>query len=73
MDYTLMTLEICGSFCLKRGHLIFGAEYGGECYCGDALDITSTLALDEDCSMECAGDHDETCGASNRLSVYEWQ
>lgn len=73
VEVTLMTLEACGNFCLGRGYLIYGAEYGGECYCGSARDPSSLPALEADCSMPCAGNALEVCGGPNRLSVYEWE
>ena len=72
VDYTFMTNEICAHFCLFRGYLFFGTEYGGECYCGTALP-TSATAPETDCSMPCDGNSTEICGAGNRLSVYQWE
>ena len=63
-----MTLESCASFC--QGHRYFGTEYGVECYCGDTFESGSVAALLDDCSMTCAGNRSEFCGAGNRLSVY---
>jgi hypothetical protein len=72
-DYTEMTVEDCSTFCLGRGFLLYGLEYAGECYCGSALDPSSITASPSSCNMPCAGDQTETCGGSNRLSVYQWQ
>ncbi|KAI1214879.1 heme peroxidase [Annulohypoxylon truncatum] len=65
-----MTLEMCASNC--TGFTYWGTEYGRECYCGDTLDSGSTVAPDTDCQvMVCSGNHDEYCGASLRLELYQ--
>ncbi|KAI0122886.1 hypothetical protein BJ170DRAFT_116294 [Xylariales sp. AK1849] len=63
-----MTLEDCATFC--DGYHYFGTEYGGECYCGNTLDSTSENATLADCSMTCAGNRLEYCGAGDRLELY---
>ncbi|KAK4162775.1 putative fungistatic metabolite [Cladorrhinum sp. PSN259] len=64
-----MTLARCAEFC--EGYEYFGAEFGRECFCGDAFGLGSVEAGSKDeCGMTCAGDADEYCGAGNRLSVY---
>ncbi|TVY83567.1 WSC domain-containing protein [Lachnellula suecica] len=63
-----MTNEVCASFC--SAYAYFGTEYGDECYCGNSFSAGSTPALTSDCSMACAADSSEFCGASNRLTVY---
>ncbi|KAH8883555.1 WSC-domain-containing protein [Thozetella sp. PMI_491] len=63
-----LTIEMCADYC--NGYTYFGAEYGRECYCGNALNTGSVVAPDADCSFPCAGNATETCGAGNRLSVY---
>ncbi|KAH8797370.1 putative glyoxal oxidase precursor [Xylogone sp. PMI_703] len=64
-----MTLESCATFC--AGSLMFGIEYGRECYCGNALNAGSVLAQNQaDCNFPCAGDGSEYCGAGNRLEIY---
>ncbi|KAK1989374.1 WSC domain-containing protein [Colletotrichum cereale] len=64
-----MTNEACGAFC--DGYTYFGTEYGGECYCGNALPTTSLEAPASDCGMFCTGSGNEYCGNGNRLSVYK--
>ncbi|KAH8672637.1 hypothetical protein BGZ60DRAFT_282514 [Tricladium varicosporioides] len=68
-DYPAMTLEKCAAAC--TGFTYWGVEYGGECYCGSALDSTSTLASLSDCSFVCPGNQYEYCGAGNRLEMYQ--
>ncbi|CAG8960213.1 hypothetical protein HYFRA_00012731 [Hymenoscyphus fraxineus] len=68
-NYPSMTLESCSSSCV--GFTYFGVEYGGECYCGNVLDATSTLAPLGDCGFTCPGNQYEYCGAGNRLELYK--
>lgn len=67
-NYTSMTLEMCASDC--AGYTYWGAEYGGECYCGNAFNAGSVNASESDCSFACPGNALEFCGAGNRLSSY---
>ncbi|KAK2065617.1 WSC domain-containing protein [Colletotrichum caudatum] len=64
-----MTLEHCASYC--SGYKYFGAEYGGECYCGDFLAASSSEAPLAECAMTCSGNQYEYCGAGNRLTLYQ--
>lgn len=72
VDYTLMTVEMCASYCASVATFTyFGLEYHGECYCGNVLQAGSVLAPTADCSMLCDGNKFEYCGAGNRLDVYQ--
>lgn len=62
-----MTNEKCAAFC--SDYKFFGTEYSRECYCGNAL-APNTLPADGDCTMACAGDETQICGAGDRLSIY---
>ncbi|KAH7130137.1 heme peroxidase [Dendryphion nanum] len=64
-----MTVEKCATFCNGSGY--FGLEYSKECYCGAILNAGSTLQPAGDCSMRCAGNSTEWCGAGRRLNVYQ--
>ncbi|KAK5728811.1 hypothetical protein LTR15_001951 [Elasticomyces elasticus] len=63
-----MTLEYCASFC--KGYQYFGTEYSSECYCGNSFGAGANITAASDCSMTCAADVTEFCGAGNRLTVY---
>ena len=63
-----MTLESCAAFC--GGSTFFGTEYGRECFCGNTLGAGSSPTAQSDCSMTCAGNAFEYCGAGNRLELY---
>jgi len=69
VDYNAMTLEICASNC--AGFTWWGVEYGGECYCGNALNGGSQPASASDCTFTCPGSNSEYCGAGNRLQMYK--
>ncbi|KUJ12265.1 uncharacterized protein LY89DRAFT_738058 [Mollisia scopiformis] len=69
-SYGAMTLEMCAASC--AGYTYWGVEYGGECYCGNALSAGSVLApTQSDCSFTCPGNALEYCGAGNRLEMYQ--
>lgn len=73
-----MTLEFCRSYCDNLGYMYSGTEYGRECYCGNyytastgVFSGTNTLlASNSTCNMLCAGNKNETCGGSNRMSIF---
>ncbi|CAJ2503525.1 Uu.00g109190.m01.CDS01 [Anthostomella pinea] len=64
-----LTVDKCAAFC-KR-YKLFGLEYGRECWCGDSVASPNTEVGDGDCCFQCSGDATETCGAGNRLDVYQ--
>lgn len=69
-----MTVEMCLTTCFSRGFSWAGTEYAAECYCGsDGISNGATVAPggDGDCSMRCAGQPSEWCGAGNRITVYQ--
>ncbi|KAK0560767.1 hypothetical protein OC861_006141 [Tilletia horrida] len=63
------TLEACASACSK--FLYFGTEYGQECYCGNQIMNGAVAGASSACSMPCAGNSTELCGAGNQLSLYK--
>ncbi|KAK3944151.1 WSC domain-containing protein [Diplogelasinospora grovesii] len=67
-----VSVETCMAKCGSRGWGVFGVEYGGECYCGDAVPTAEKLAGSEwECrAMFCNGDSREFCGGSKRILVY---
>lgn len=64
-----MTVEACAAFC--NGATYFGVEYGRECYCGSTIRVGGTQQPATDCSMTCAGNGKEFCGAGNRMNIYK--
>lgn len=68
-DSKAMTLEMCATKC--KGYTFFGAEWGQECWCGNAILGNGLTPMPEtDCSMACPGDSHALCGAASRLSIY---
>ncbi|KAK0623861.1 hypothetical protein B0T14DRAFT_495263 [Immersiella caudata] len=65
-----MTPAKCQSACASKGYPLAGVEYGVECWCGSAIGERSNKSKESDCSMACAGDSSQTCGAGNRLNVH---
>ena len=68
-----MTVPGCGSYCKNSGFLVFGVEYGRECYCGGYAEKEQMKqAKETECDMKCEGEKGQVCGGASRLSVYEW-
>ncbi|KAK3327788.1 WSC domain-containing protein [Cercophora scortea] len=69
---TQITPSSCVAKCATKGYAVSGVEYGGECYCGDAVPPASALAPSPwDCrAMFCTGDSSSFCGAGKRILVY---
>jgi len=65
----------CITQCSAFGYMYGGMEYGRECYCGDASDLSaagSTQMPESDCGTVCTGNATYYCGGGNRLSLYKW-
>ncbi|KAJ7758795.1 copper radical oxidase [Mycena maculata] len=67
---TGMTVESCISFCGENNFILAGVEYAQECYCDNYIENGGTTAPLSDCNMACTGNPAETCGAGNRLNVF---
>jgi hypothetical protein len=65
-----MTNEACIAFCAGQGFNLAGTEFGAECYCDFVINVSQEPA--GDCNMACNGAASETCGGSNRLTVYQY-
>lgn len=63
-----MTAAKCAVNCADFKY--FGTQWGRECYCGSTAPTVS--APSAECSMPCAGDDKELCGAGMRLNVYKF-
>ena len=69
-----VSVESCASFC--SGYTYFGAEYSGECFCGNTITTGSALVAGSSpaqtqCNMACAANATEYCGGPNRLNMYK--
>ncbi|KAF2655101.1 copper radical oxidase [Lophiostoma macrostomum CBS 122681] len=69
-DDATLTVASCIGKCVGLGYPVAGMEYGQQCFCDTALRNGASKTSESDCSMACAGDSTEKCGAGNRLSVY---
>jgi iron transport multicopper oxidase len=65
-----MTVDSCSAFCAGKGTTMMGIEYGRECYCGDSTNAGAVLAPTSDCTMLCANNTLQFCGAGDRLDMY---
>ena len=68
-----MTIEMCATYCtVTNNYALYGLEYAGECYCGNALLNGGVLLSNSDasCNVRCDGNNAEVCGGVGRLSVY---
>jgi hypothetical protein len=68
-----MSVLNCVTAC--HGYTFAGVEYGGECYCGNALMNGGGPTVDGNlqCSMTCNGNSSEFCGGPARLNMYTAQ
>ena len=69
-----MTVGGCAQGCAAAGYSLAGVEYGGECFCDNALASSAQLqagdAASSGCDMTCNGNRTQWCGGANRLNVY---
>jgi hypothetical protein len=64
-----MTVENCNDRCEVDNYLLSGVEFGHECWCDHALNGEYHVKVDDsECNMECSAG---TCGAANRIPIYE--
>ena len=68
-----MTVEACIDYCSGKGYSLAGIEYGNQCYCDNSIPQDQAPVKGEwgGCSMPCAGDASEICGAGDALSLYK--
>ncbi|PHH80469.1 hypothetical protein CDD80_1479 [Ophiocordyceps camponoti-rufipedis] len=64
------TVAACVNACKAATFSMAGVEYGGECWCGNALGTGSVPAPAADCAMTCNDNSTEYCGGPSRLNVY---
>ncbi|KAF6805573.1 copper radical oxidase [Colletotrichum plurivorum] len=64
-----MTADFCASFC--REFKYFGTEFSRECFCGNEIALNTPPVDATDCSMTCTGQADQSCGAADRLNIYQ--
>ncbi|PFH62596.1 hypothetical protein XA68_12848 [Ophiocordyceps unilateralis] len=64
------TVAACVNACKAATFSIAGVEYGGECWCGNAMGRGSVPAPAADCVMTCNDNSTEYCGGPSRLNIY---
>ncbi|XP_033112682.1 WSC domain-containing protein ARB_07867-like [Anneissia japonica] len=72
-DYTesgSMTIDQCITHCHGRGHMYAGLQYGKECFCGGNTYSKYGRVPDTNCNVKCAGNSQEICGGTWKISVY---
>ncbi|KAL5118335.1 hypothetical protein ACEQ8H_003684 [Pleosporales sp. CAS-2024a] len=69
-----LTNEGCQAACQSAGFILAGTEYSGECYCDNKVQGAGGPAPDGETgyNMLCNGNKTETCGGSNRLSLFKY-
>ncbi|TIA57408.1 hypothetical protein D6C77_06205 [Aureobasidium pullulans] len=69
-ESSLNTIDMCTAACVNAGYSVAGMEYGTQCWCDNQIGPDAQKVLDLGCSQACAGNSSQTCGQSNRLSLY---
>ncbi|KAH6691360.1 WSC domain-containing protein [Plectosphaerella plurivora] len=64
------TVAACIDACSTAGYSFAGLEYGGECWCGNAIAEAALPAGADECAMPCNDNRSELCGGPNRLNIY---
>ena len=63
--------DTCRERCIQDGHIYFGLQMYGECWCGDEAVLSEKLSY-SDCDTPCNAMQDEFCGGvfANSVPVY---
>lgn len=64
------TIESCINTCVGLGYTVAGLEYSSQCFCDNALHNGAATVVETKCSMPCAGNANQMCGAGDILSIY---
>ncbi|PNS14667.1 Periplasmic beta-glucosidase [Sphaceloma murrayae] len=65
------SIQWCANACGLIGYQYAGAEYGNECYCGNAIASNAQSAPVGDCNYACPADSSQKCGGFYRISVVQ--
>jgi len=66
-----MSVDQCASYCMAKGFLLAGLEYGQECYCGMNLLGGAAPLKSSRCNVACKGNMYQNCGGAGSLSLYK--
>ena len=69
-DNNTLTVESCIAMCSSQGYTIAGMEYADQCFCDNYIRNSPSQVAESKCSMSCAGNSGEMCGAGSILSIY---
>ncbi|KAH6653843.1 WSC domain-containing protein [Truncatella angustata] len=69
LPVTGMTTEICVAECKGNGFRYAGLAWYGSCYCGQTVD--RALVDNDQCSLPCDGNSNETCGGNTQINIYQ--
>lgn len=64
-----MTIEKCRSLAVAKGYIYYGLQAGSACFGGVVMRAVIKLG-DDSCNIPCAGNGNQTCGATSMSSVY---
>lgn len=68
---TKLTVQVCLSFCRKRGYKFAGVEAGYACFCGHEGDVRRSQPVSSvECDQICFGKPSELCGGDGRIGIY---
>lgn len=68
---TKLTVQVCLSFCRKRGYKFAGVEAGYACFCGHEGDVWHSQRVSAvECDQVCFGKSSELCGGDGRIGIY---
>jgi len=68
-----LTEELCIQSCEESSEGPFslaGVEFGGECYCGNAIEGENDIIESTSCNMACIGDSNEICGGAGAINLF---
>eukprot|EP00903_Cladosiphon_okamuranus_P016927 g15603.t1 len=63
-----MTVPLCEQFCRSKRAVVYGVQYGHECWCGDHMNYDQYGP--GVCDYRCTGDKHTTCGGYTMSNVY---
>ena len=65
-----ITLEYCAQLCANNKFRLAGTEAGGECYCGDKLNVDKPK-VSTHCESKCNANTSQSCGGNWAISIFE--
>ncbi|ELT98585.1 hypothetical protein CAPTEDRAFT_218289 [Capitella teleta] len=69
-NYELPSVDECLRLCSMRGYTFAGTEETSKCYCGNNYDYDRYNATQNECTLPCYGNSEQTCGGDLRIQIY---